>query len=119
MKDASVYVSFQRAVRAVCIVAASLGVGACHKESTVNATVAGTQQAEPFFTGLGKIHVPITTQSEDAQKYFDQGLALAFAFNHRPADRSFNEAAIHDPNCALCYWGSALVIGPNINEYPM
>jgi len=119
MKHASVSISFQRAMCSVCMVAALLGVGACHKEPAAKPTVAGAQQAEPFFTGLGRIHIPLTTQSEDAQKYFDQGLALSFAFNYGAADRSFTEAAVRDPNCALCYWGSALVLGPNINDYPM
>ena len=59
--------------------------------------------------------IPITTTSETAQHYFDQGLSLAWAFNHAAADFAFNEAALHDPDCAMCYWGSALVLGPNVN----
>lgn len=50
-----------------------------------------------------------------AQRYFDQGLVLAWAFNHAEAVRSFREAARRDPDCAMCYWGEALVLGPNIN----
>ena len=115
MKNAPVSFRLHRATGVACTVAALLGLASCHKEPTANAPAVGVQQAEPFFTGLGKIHVPLTTQSEDAQKYFDQGLALSFAFNHGAADRSFTEAAARDPNCALCYWGSALVLGPNIN----
>jgi len=119
MKNRSVSIRLYRAVGVACAVAALLGLASCHKEPTAHAPAGGAQEAEPFFTGLGKIHIPLTTQSEDAQKYFDQGLALSFAFNHRPADRSFVEATVRDPNCALCYWGSALVIGPNVNDYPM
>ena len=70
---------------------------------------------QPLFEELGDLHLPITTSSEQAQQYFDQGLGLAFAFNHAAADFSFNEAAMHDPDCAMCYWGSALVLGPNVN----
>lgn len=70
---------------------------------------------QPLFQGLGDLHFPITTTSEEAQRYFDQGLALAFGFNHAAADFAFNEAALHDPDCAMCYWGSALVLGPNVN----
>ena len=70
---------------------------------------------QPLFQGLGDLHFPITTSSETAQRYFDQGLMLAFAFNHAAADFAFNEAALHDPDCAMCYWGSALVLGPNVN----
>ncbi len=70
---------------------------------------------QPLFEGLGDLKLPITTSSETAQRYFNQGLGLAFAFNHAAADFAFNEAAMHDPSCAMCYWGSALVLGPNVN----
>lgn len=65
--------------------------------------------------GLGSYHHKITTTSEQTQKFFDQGLTLAYAFNHAEAERSFREAARLDPNCTMCYWGIALVLGPNIN----
>jgi tetratricopeptide (TPR) repeat protein len=65
--------------------------------------------------GMGAYHHKITTSSEQAQKFFDQGLTLAYAFNHAEAERSFREAARLDPNCAMCYWGISLVLGPNIN----
>ncbi|MGR8979783.1 MAG: hypothetical protein ACU84H_06790 [Gammaproteobacteria bacterium] len=71
--------------------------------------------AIPLFDDLGKHHYPVTTSQPDAQRYFDQGLILAFGFNHAEAARSFREAYRIDPNCALCYWGEALVLGPNIN----
>ncbi|MEE4302107.1 MAG: tetratricopeptide repeat protein [Pseudomonadales bacterium] len=70
---------------------------------------------QPIFEGLGDEHFPITTASADAQAYFDQGLRLAWAFNHAAADFAFNEAALADPDCAMCAWGSALVLGPNVN----
>ena len=69
----------------------------------------------PLFGDLGNHHHPITTKSEMAQKYFDQGLTLAFGFNHAEAVRSFEAAAKHDRNCAMCYWGMAFALGPNIN----
>jgi tetratricopeptide (TPR) repeat protein len=50
-----------------------------------------------------------------AQRYFDQGLRLAFGFNHAEAQRAFRAAQRHDPACAMCYWGEAFVLGPNIN----
>jgi tetratricopeptide (TPR) repeat protein len=68
-----------------------------------------------LFDDLGTHHYPISTSVPDAQRYFDQGLILAFGFNHSEAARSFREAYRLDPNCALCYWGEALVLGPNIN----
>ena len=72
-------------------------------------------RAPRLFTGLGKIHHPISTQSKDAQRYFDQGLALAYGFNHDGAIDSFREAARLDPKCAICWWGIAFAWGPNIN----
>ena len=55
------------------------------------------------------------TSVPDAQRYFDQGLRMAYGFNHEAAGRSFAEAARLDPQCAMCVWGQALVLGPNIN----
>jgi tetratricopeptide (TPR) repeat protein len=74
-----------------------------------------TTRTAPLFDNLGNYHHPISTSSELAQRYFDQGLILAYGFNHAEAARSFREAARLDPNCAICYWGVALVLGPNIN----
>jgi tetratricopeptide (TPR) repeat protein len=79
------------------------------------ASVAAGGASEILFQGLGDTHHEITTRSPRAQKYFDQGLVLAFGFNHREAGRSFLEAARLDPQCAMCYWGAAWVLGPNIN----
>jgi tetratricopeptide (TPR) repeat protein len=65
--------------------------------------------------GLGSHGRKITTSSALAQRFFDQGLNLAYAFNHAEALRSFREAARLDPSCAMCHWGIAYVLGPNIN----
>ncbi|MBF2027907.1 MAG: hypothetical protein IGS48_14275 [Oscillatoriales cyanobacterium C42_A2020_001] len=64
---------------------------------------------------LGNHHHPISTKSTLAQRYFDQGLTLAYGFNHAEAARLFQQAASLDSTCAMCYWGEALVLGPNIN----
>lgn len=77
--------------------------------------VAEENWRQPLFSGLGGVNFPITTTSPVAQDYFNQGLALSFAFNHAAADFAFTEATIYDPDCAMCYWGSALVLGPNVN----
>jgi tetratricopeptide (TPR) repeat protein len=69
----------------------------------------------PLFDGMGNHHHPITTDSIGAQKYFDQGLVIDFAFNHAESIRSFRAAQKLDANCAMCYWGEALALGPNIN----
>jgi len=76
---------------------------------------AGSATPPPLYDGLGSLQHKITTHSPMAQKYFDQGLRLAFAFNHDEAGRSFREAARLDSSCAMAYWGQALVLGPNIN----
>jgi tetratricopeptide (TPR) repeat protein len=70
----------------------------------------------PLFDNLGSLHHPITTTSEQAQRYFDQGLRLAYAFNHEEAIRSFEAATQQDPQAAMPYWGIALALGPNINR---
>jgi tetratricopeptide (TPR) repeat protein len=64
---------------------------------------------------LGSYVFPVTTTSKDAQRFINQGLLLAYGFNHAEAARSFGEAARLDPACAMAYWGMALVGGPNIN----
>jgi tetratricopeptide (TPR) repeat protein len=69
----------------------------------------------PLWTGLGDLTFPVSTNSPAAQRYFDQGLKLAYAFNHAEAARSFRRAQQADPSCAMCHWGEALVLGPNIN----
>ena len=69
----------------------------------------------PLYDNLGTLHYPITTTVPFAQRYFDQGLRLYYAFNHQEAIRSFQEGTRLDPDCAMCYWGIALAYGPNIN----
>ena len=69
----------------------------------------------PLWNGLGSITYKITTANNQAQAYFDQGLRLAYAFNHGEAQRAFRKAQKLDPDCAMCFWGEALVLGPNIN----
>jgi hypothetical protein len=69
----------------------------------------------PLYTGLGSLAFPITTRNAQAQAYFNQGMRLSFAFNHAEAQRAFHVAQKADPNCAACFWGEALILGPNIN----
>jgi tetratricopeptide (TPR) repeat protein len=71
---------------------------------------------EPLFLGLGKYSRRVTTTSPQAQRYFDQGLAFLYGFNHAEAIRSFTQAAEIDPQCAMAYWGVALANGPHINN---
>jgi tetratricopeptide (TPR) repeat protein len=76
---------------------------------------AADSAAPPLYKNLGKLHMPVSTTQAQAQAYFDQGLRLVFAFNHSEAVRAFRAAARIDPGCAMCYWGEALALGPNIN----
>jgi tetratricopeptide (TPR) repeat protein len=78
-------------------------------------TPRGSDKPAPLFNNLGDHKHSITTTSVDAQRYFNQGLTLGFAFNHAEAQRSFRYAATLDPQCAMCWWGIAFVLGPNIN----
>jgi tetratricopeptide (TPR) repeat protein len=71
---------------------------------------------EPFFEGLGPYNRSVTTSSEECQRYFNQGLNFLFAFNHDAAQRSFQQAAEIDPNCAMAWWGVAFSQGPHINR---
>lgn len=67
---------------------------------------------------LGTHHRAVTTTSAEAQRWFDRGLVLTFAFNHDEAVRCFEKALAADPKCAAAWWGIALCNGPHIN-YPM
>ena len=69
----------------------------------------------PVFEGMDLLNYPVTTKNAEAQKYFNQGLLLAYAFNHAEAARSFYHATRLDSTCAMCYWGYAYVLGPNYN----
>ena len=70
----------------------------------------------PLYRNLGTLHRAIHTSSAGAQKYFDQGLRLTYAFNHGEAIRAFQYAAALDSTCAMCWWGIANALGPNIND---
>ena len=84
--------------------------------SLAEAAPADQTDAPPLFDNLGSLHHPITTTSEQAQRFFDQGLRLVYAFNHEEAIRSFEAAAQFDSQAAMPYWGIALALGPNINS---
>ena len=65
--------------------------------------------------GLGNHHFPVTSRHPDVQRWFDQGLMLTYGFNHDAAERSFLKATQLDPDCAMCWWGASLVLGPHVN----
>jgi len=74
-------------------------------------------QSKPpaLMPGLGQHHHTISTKSPEAQRFFDQGLTLVFAFNHEEAARAFRRASELDPQSAMTFWGLALALGPCIN----
>ncbi|MCC2603320.1 tetratricopeptide repeat protein [Sphingopyxis yananensis] len=69
----------------------------------------------PLYPDLIKSSFPVTTSNDQARRYFHQGLMLSYGFNHAGAVRSFRQAQRLDPNCAACWWGEAVALGPNIN----
>ncbi len=98
-------------------------LAACSRQSPPSAAPTEEEDGEslvaragaPLFDGMGDYHRAISTASAGAQRYFDQGMVLAFGFNHAEAIRSFRAAQRLDDGCAMCYWGEALATGPNIN----
>ncbi len=83
--------------------------------STPKAPQPADSNRAPVLEGLGNHTYKISTDNAEAQKFFDQGLVLAWSFNHVEANRSFLYAASLDENCGMCFWGSAFVLGPNID----
>lgn len=110
-----------------------LWLAACSEESNTPAqeaevasavqenSSAGPQQdiikraGAPLLNGLGDFNHTITTADPWVQRYFNQGMIMAAGFNHAEAVRAFKAAQTLEPECAMCYWGEALAIGPNIN----
>lgn len=70
----------------------------------------------PLLNGMGDWQHAVTTRDRKAQRYFDQGMALLFGFNHKEAIRSFQSAAAVDSSCAMAYWGVAYAYGPHVNR---
>jgi hypothetical protein len=66
-------------------------------------------------SGLGDVRHPVSTANAEAQRFFDQGLAFIYAFNHEEAARSFKRAAELDPQLAMAHWGVSLSLGSNYN----
>jgi tetratricopeptide (TPR) repeat protein len=86
-----------------------------HQHPPSQPTTTQAAAATPLYANLGNLEHEITTSSPTAQQYFNQGFRLLYAFNHDEAIKSFKEALKHDSTCAMCYWGIAYALGPNIN----
>lgn len=89
--------------------------GHVHYRDQTGPQASPTGALAPRLHNLGSHTFPVSTRNRQAQAFMNQGLNLAYAFNHAEARRAFREAARLDPNLAMAYWGQALVLGPNIN----
>jgi len=77
--------------------------------------VRGADETIALYPDLSEARFPVSASNEQARRYFNQGVMLSYGFNHAGAVRSFREAQRLDPECALCWWGEAVALGPNIN----
>jgi tetratricopeptide (TPR) repeat protein len=93
----------------------SVAGGHVHYRDQSGPQASPTGALAPRLQNLGSHTFPVSTRNRQAQTFMNQGLNLAYAFNHAEARRAFREAARLDPNLAMAYWGQALVLGPNIN----
>ena len=107
---------FKRIIFTCCLLVMSAAVSFAQDQTAVCHTPNATNSAAApahLFDGSGKVHMPITTKSAEAQKFFDQGLALLHSFWYYESDRSFEQAARLDPECAMAQWGIAMA---GVNE---
>jgi tetratricopeptide (TPR) repeat protein len=87
-----------------------------HEHHEMDASMADSAGGRtPLYGNLGTYHMAVTTRSAVAQQYFDQGLRLTYGFNHDEAIKSYTEGTREDSTCAMCWWGIAYALGPNIN----
>src|SRR5215813_13362021 len=86
-----------------------------YKQPDQQSQVSPTGAIAPRLQKLGTHVFPVSTKNKQAQLFMNQGLNLAYAFNHAEAGRAFREAERLDPDLAIAYWGEALALGPNIN----
>lgn len=71
----------------------------------------------PLLSGWGDYGWKVTTSSDSAQIYFNQGINMYYAFHIIESRASFDKATRFDPDCAMAWWGKALAYGPNINDF--
>ena len=100
----------------LCALALLMACGAAAAQHQHGAAPAPEPPAVRLLEGLGEFHLPVSTAAPEAQKFFDQGMILAYGFNHDEAARSFRRAAELDPQMAMAHWGLAYALGPNYNE---
>lgn len=101
--------------RSICRAETSQAVSNTFTQLAAATPATASSARPPLWQGLGDVTFKVSTTKTEAQKYFDQGLRLTYAFNHAEAIRAFKAAQAIDPTCAMCFWGEALALGPNIN----
>ncbi|MFW6193453.1 MAG: tetratricopeptide repeat protein [Gemmatimonadota bacterium] len=104
------------ALAIIAAACASVGTGLASDAAAQEPGASTPGDAVPLHGTLGEFSRTITTDSDSAQAYFDQGMRLAYSFARADAARSFRAARRHDPDCAMCYWGEAWVLGPYQNN---
>lgn len=104
---------FSRSPRSLAAVTAVL-VSAVTAASPVVSQPLSSPRA-PALSGLGTLHMAVSTRDANAQAFFDQGLRLLYAFNHAESRRAFQEAARLDPALAMAHWGEAMTLAVNLN----
>jgi tetratricopeptide (TPR) repeat protein len=93
-------------------------IGRC-QENPVTESADEESQSAPsarMYEGFDGYARTVTTDADEAQKWFDQGIQLLYGFNHDEAIRSFEKAAEIDPGCAMAWWGIAYARGLHINH---
>ncbi|QKK08712.1 MAG: hypothetical protein HND58_11440 [Planctomycetota bacterium] len=113
--------STPRHLPAALLLAAGLALSGCANSSHERAatTKAIAPGAAAHYAGLNGYHRTVTTDSAEAQAWFDQGIQFLYGFNHDEAIRSFRAAAEADPDCAMAHWGEAYALGLHINNPQM
>jgi len=101
-----------RGILLLLILLLSTGAFAQHKHGS---NASGENKPAMLDAGVGKVDHRVTTRNADAQRFFDQGLAYLYGFNHGEGINSFKRAAGLDPEMAMAYWGIALALGSNYN----
>ncbi len=104
-----------KTVLLILVLLVSLYTSAYAQQSDMQMKMSTAEKPAVLLSGLGAVHHPVSTNNPEAQRFFDQGLALVYAFNHDEAVRSFKRAAELDPKMAMAWWGVGLALGPNIN----
>ncbi|MBJ7573677.1 hypothetical protein [Luteimonas sp. MC1828] len=113
--DRRIPVSVSCAVAALALACAGCGQHASTADAPRSSPPEMALVGAVLLEGLGDYSFPVSTTHPEVQRWFDQGLALTYGFNHDAAERAFLKATELDPACAMCWWGASLVLGPHVN----